>query len=58
MKERSRVEQFEVSDVMVGAARLATRSGQPFINSFEPAKDWFWKFRTDDFYDGQALAEP
>ena len=28
------------------------------IQSFEPDEDWFWDYRTEQFYDGPALASP
>ena len=35
-----------------------TQTGHPVLQSFEPGEDWFFDFRTGDFFDGPALAEP
>lgn len=40
------------------ASKHAAATGHPLIQSFEPGEDWFWDFRTDDYYDGPPLAEP
>jgi hypothetical protein len=36
----------------------AAAAGHPFIQSFEPGEDWFWNYRTEQFYDGPDLADP
>jgi Zn-finger in ubiquitin-hydrolases and other protein len=33
-------------------------SGHPIIRSFEPGEDWFWNYRTNEYYDGPELAAP
>ncbi len=40
------------------ATAHAKASGHPFITSFEPGENWFWSYRTDEFYDGPGLAPP
>ena len=37
---------------MQHASAHAASSGHPIIQSFEPGEDWFWDYRTDEFYDG------
>ena len=36
----------------------AAATDHSIIRSFEPGEDWFWDFRTEDYYDGPDLAEP
>ena len=36
----------------------AADTGHPLIRSFEPGEDWFWNYRTEDYYDGPELAPP
>jgi hypothetical protein len=38
------------------AHRRAT--GHPVIQSFEPGEDWFFDYRTGEFFDGSVLAAP
>jgi hypothetical protein len=33
-------------------------TGHPFIRSFEPGEAWFWDYRSEDYYEGPALADP
>jgi len=33
-------------------------TGHPIIRSFEPGEDWFWDYKTNDYYDGPELAAP
>jgi hypothetical protein len=33
-------------------------SGHRYIQSFEPAEDWYWDFATNDYADGPQLAPP
>jgi hypothetical protein len=33
-------------------------TGHPVIQSFEPGEDWFFDFRTGEFFEGPALAAP
>jgi ubiquitin-hydrolase Zn-finger-containing protein len=33
-------------------------TGHPVIQSFEPGEDWFFDFRTDEFFGGPRLVEP
>ena len=40
------------------ASAHARETGHPFIQSFEPGEDWFWDFRSEQFYDGPELARP
>jgi Zn-finger in ubiquitin-hydrolases and other protein len=40
------------------ASKHAASSGHPIIRSFEPGEDWFWDYRTSEFYDGPELAPP
>jgi hypothetical protein len=40
------------------ASAHAEASGHPLIQSFEPGEDWFWNYRTQDYYDGPLLADP
>ena len=40
------------------ASRHAAEAGHPLIRSFEPGEDWFWDYRTEQFYDGPPLAPP
>jgi hypothetical protein len=43
---------------MQHATAHAKATGHPFITSFEPGEDWYWNYRTDDYYDGPQLASP
>ena len=38
-------------------AHFAT-TGHPIIRSFEPGEEWFWDYRTEDYYVGPRLADP
>jgi hypothetical protein len=40
------------------ASAHAAGTGHPFVRSFEPGEDWFWNYRTEQFYDGPELAAP
>lgn len=40
------------------ASRHAAESGHPIVQSFEPGEEWFWNYRTEDYYEGPALADP
>lgn len=40
------------------ASAHAAGTGHPLIQSFEPGEDWFWDFRSEQFYDGPELAGP
>ncbi|WP_104167937.1 UBP-type zinc finger domain-containing protein [Arthrobacter sp. SX1312] len=40
------------------ASAHAAAAGHPVATSFEPGEDWFWDYRTQEFVDGPALAEP
>jgi hypothetical protein len=40
------------------ASAHAESAGHPLIRSYEPGEDWFWNYRTEEFYDGPALADP
>ncbi|WP_105031727.1 UBP-type zinc finger domain-containing protein [Arthrobacter ruber] len=40
------------------ASAHAASAGHPVAMSFEPGEDWFWDYRTHQFTDGPALAEP
>jgi hypothetical protein len=33
-------------------------AGHPVLQSFEPGEDWFYDFRTGEFFAGPALAPP
>lgn len=33
-------------------------SGHPIIQSFEPGESWFYDFRSEEVFEGPALAEP
>ena len=33
-------------------------TGHPIVQSFEPGEDWFYDYRTGEFANGPALAEP
>jgi hypothetical protein len=33
-------------------------TGHPVVQSFEPGEDWFFDFRTGEFFDGPVLAAP
>jgi hypothetical protein len=33
-------------------------TGHPVLQSFEPGEDWFYDFRTLEFFDGPALLAP
>lgn len=33
-------------------------SGHPIIASFEPGEDWFYDYRTEEFFTGPKLATP
>ena len=40
------------------ASRHARQDGHSIVRSFEPGEDWFWDYRTEQYYDGPALAPP
>ena len=40
------------------ASAHAAVAWHPVARSFEPGEDWFWDYRTQQFVDGPALAEP
>jgi hypothetical protein len=40
------------------ASAHARSSDHPVIRSFEPGEDWFWDYRTDQFFEGPPLAAP
>lgn len=41
------------------ASRHAAGTGHPLIRSFEPGEEWFWDYRTSEFFEtGPALAPP
>jgi hypothetical protein len=40
------------------ATKHNAESGHPVIRSFEPGEDWFYDYRTEQFYEGPALASP
>ncbi len=33
-------------------------TGHPVIRSFEPGEEWFYDYRSDEFFEGPALAPP
>ncbi len=33
-------------------------TGHPVLQSFEPGEDWFYDYRSDDFFEGPTLAAP
>jgi hypothetical protein len=40
------------------ASHHAEDTGHPIIRSFEPGEDWFFDYRSDQFYEGPTLAPP
>ncbi|MBN9623555.1 MAG: UBP-type zinc finger domain-containing protein [Actinobacteria bacterium] len=38
--------------------RHAEASGHQVIHSFEPGEDWFYDYRSEQFFEGPALAPP
>ncbi|MCW2671048.1 MAG: hypothetical protein JWO27_2945, partial [Frankiales bacterium] len=40
------------------ASAHAEASGHQLAQSFEPGEDWFWDYRSQDYYDGPRLADP
>jgi hypothetical protein len=40
------------------ASRHAHDAEHPIVRSFEPGEDWFWDYRTEQFYSGPSLAAP
>jgi hypothetical protein len=40
------------------ATAHAGRTGHDVIQSFEPGEDWFYSYRTDQFFEGPPLAPP
>ena len=32
--------------------------GHPVIRSFEPGEEWFYDYRSEEFFEGPALASP
>jgi len=36
----------------------AGATGHPFIQSFEPGEEWFYSYKTEESYEGPALAPP
>ena len=40
------------------ASKHAQQDGHSIVRSFEPGEDWFWDYRTEQYYAGPALAPP
>jgi hypothetical protein len=40
------------------ATAHSRETGHPIIRSFEPGEDWFYDYRTGEFFKGPELAEP
>jgi hypothetical protein len=40
------------------ASAHATSTGHPVIQSFEPGEEWFYDYRSGDFFEGAVLAQP
>jgi len=40
------------------ATAHAGSTGHPFIQSFEPGEEWFYNYKTEESYEGPALAPP
>jgi hypothetical protein len=40
------------------ATRHVQSSGHPVIQSFEPGEDWFYDYRSGEFFEGPVLAPP
>lgn len=40
------------------ASEHARQGGHSIVRSFEPGEDWFWDYKTEQYYDGPALAPP
>ena len=40
------------------ASSHAEESGHPIIASYEPGEDWFYDYRSDEFFEGPRLAPP
>jgi hypothetical protein len=40
------------------ATAHAKATGHPIIQSYEPGEAWFWDYRTDEAFNGPALAAP
>jgi len=40
------------------ATAHAGATGHPFIQSFEPGEEWFYNYKTEESYEGPALAPP
>ena len=40
------------------ASAHSRATGHPVIQSFEPEEDWFFDFRSDEFFEGPLLAPP
>ncbi|MFD7900750.1 UBP-type zinc finger domain-containing protein [Kitasatospora sp. NPDC059722] len=41
------------------ATRHFAETGHPFIQTFEPDEDWFWDYRSNDYFEqGPELAAP
>jgi hypothetical protein len=40
------------------ASKHASEDGHSIVRSFEPGEDWFWDYKTEQYYDGPALAPP
>ena len=40
------------------ASRHVPATDHPIIQTFEPDEDWFYDYRTDEFFEGPALAAP
>lgn len=40
------------------ASRHAASSGHPYVQSFEPGETWYWDYRSEEYVDGPALADP
>jgi hypothetical protein len=40
------------------ATKHAEATGHPVITSFEPGEDWFYDYRTGEFFEGRPLTPP
>ena len=40
------------------ASRHASTADHPVVCSFEPGENWFWDYRTDEFFEGPSMAPP
>jgi len=46
------------SSPMQHASAHASATGHPIVQSFEPGEEWFWDYKSEDYYDGPRLADP